>query len=238
MWRYRDIALKQNTFFMDGVAPWSLEVGDAFLGSVFPVLPDGCCDVVWRATPDGAWEPRLLPPTVRGFLVPLSAGDRFCGMRFLPGRVRELFNVSALDIPSEGIALTQPLWRNPEQALIHILTQDNREKSQVSLVQALMSGLSPAEVCQEFGVRERTLHRRVYAVAGCSPKSLQRIWRLRRAMTLSVGRSTPSWCDIALEAGYADQPHMIRDCRALMGCTPTCLFGMLTQHGMTDSFNP
>lgn len=243
MWHYQDPSFKQcfsfvSGPFVSGVAPWALDVGDTSSDAVFPVLPDGCCDVIWRATGDGAWDARLVPPTTHGFMVPLNAGDRFRGVRLLPGRVRELFDVSVLDIPPAGISLGQTRWHTPEEGRLHINAQGSQEQSEDPLVLALMLGLSPAEVCRKYGVRARTLHRRVYAISGCSPKVLQRIWRLRRAITRSVHDPAPNWCDIALQAGYADQPHMIRNCRALMGCNPVKLHGMLTESEVTVSFNP
>ena len=56
-------------------------------------------------------------------------------------------------------------------------------------------------------------------------KTLQRILRLQRF--LALGRADPSarLARLAADAGYADQAHLGRDCRALAGATPAELVG-------------
>ena len=55
------------------------------------------------------------------------------------------------------------------------------------------------------------------------PKTLDRILRLQRF--LALGRADPSagLARLAADAGYADQAHLGRDCRALADATPTQL---------------
>lgn len=68
----------------------------------------------------------------------------------------------------------------------------------------------------EIGLSERQLRRRFRASVGYGPKTLQRVLRLRRFLRSdrrSLGRA-------ALDAGYADQAHLARDCRQLTGLAP------------------
>ena len=67
---------------------------------------------------------------------------------------------------------------------------------------------------------ERTLRDRVLREIGLSPKLTLRILRLHRAL-LCAGRRELSFAAVAQMCGYADQAHFTRDCRALLGETPS-----------------
>jgi AraC-like DNA-binding protein len=90
------------------------------------------------------------------------------------------------------------------------------------------------EVTAVVGLSERQLRRRFHAAVGYGPKTLQRVYRFRRfvqrvdergAHERPVGRQREPWdlAAVALEAGYADQAHLTRECVALSGLTPVAL---------------
>ena len=80
-----------------------------------------------------------------------------------------------------------------------------------------------AELAASAGVSERTLRRSVTAVTGMSPKWMQRVERLTRVVTAADGDARPAWSDFAYRFGYSDQAHLVREARALTGCTPKSL---------------
>ena len=66
----------------------------------------------------------------------------------------------------------------------------------------------------------RTLHEIALRDVGLAPKRMLRIFRLHAA--LAAARATGgTWADIALRTGFADQAHLIREMRALLGETPS-----------------
>jgi AraC-like DNA-binding protein len=80
---------------------------------------------------------------------------------------------------------------------------------------------------------ERQLRRRFETAVGFGPKRLGRILRLQRLLGLIHARDDRvRWSELAIEASYADQPHMINECRALAGISPVALPG-----GMSVSSN-
>lgn len=85
--------------------------------------------------------------------------------------------------------------------------------------------VSVAEVACALGVGERRLERAFDDAVGLPPKRLARVLRFRAAVQALdralAGDAAPRWSALALDAGYADQPHLIRDFRALAGLTPT-----------------
>ena len=68
----------------------------------------------------------------------------------------------------------------------------------------------------ELGLSERQLRRRFHAAAGYGPKTLQRVLRFRRFLA----GPRDDLARAALEAGYADQPHLAREVARLAGTTP------------------
>ena len=70
-------------------------------------------------------------------------------------------------------------------------------------------------VAAETGLGERQLRRRCEAAFGYGPKTLARVLRLQRALALA--RAGTPFAAVAADAGYADQPHLSREVRALTG---------------------
>ena len=73
-------------------------------------------------------------------------------------------------------------------------------------------------VADQAGMSARQFRRRCREEAGLGPKHLARILRFRRACRLAD--QGESWLRVAMEAGYFDQAHLIRDFREFTGTTP------------------
>lgn len=71
----------------------------------------------------------------------------------------------------------------------------------------------------ETGVAAAPLAERFRREVGVTPKRYARIHRFRRALAL-LGEPSPRLADVALSAGYYDQPHMNADFRRMAGLTP------------------
>ena len=71
----------------------------------------------------------------------------------------------------------------------------------------------------DLGLSERQLRRRCHAAAGYGPKTLQRVLRFRRFLAVANGDLARA----ALDAGYADQAHLTRECTRLAGRPPAAL---------------
>lgn len=84
------------------------------------------------------------------------------------------------------------------------------------------------ELAASLGFSERQLHRRFLAAVGYGPKTLQRVLRLRRFLAAAGGAD--GLAGAAIDAGYADQAHLARECRSLTGLTPRDLAGPRRAH--------
>ena len=79
---------------------------------------------------------------------------------------------------------------------------------------------SVADVEHTLGMPGRTLRAWSHAHFGMGLKRLLRIRRLHAALDVWLSGAQTNWTRVAAAAGYADQPHLIRDCRALLGQAP------------------
>jgi transcriptional regulator GlxA family with amidase domain len=84
------------------------------------------------------------------------------------------------------------------------------------------SGAVPiGRIASEVGWSHRHLIARFRQQIGLSPKTAARLVRFDGVWRRLDQRRRPSWAQIAGEAGYADQAHLVRDFREFTGTTPT-----------------
>ncbi len=76
------------------------------------------------------------------------------------------------------------------------------------------------EVCTRFGIRPRTLQRLFGRYVGVSPKWVLRRYRLHEAAARLAEGTDTSWAEVAVDLGYFDQSHFIRDFTRAIGMTP------------------
>jgi AraC-like DNA-binding protein len=83
--------------------------------------------------------------------------------------------------------------------------------------------VSIARLASASGLGESAFLRRFRDHIGASPKTFASLARLQRV--LHIGPSASDLTRLALDAGYYDQSHFIRDFRAMTGQTPGSYFG-------------
>ena len=93
----------------------------------------------------------------------------------------------------------------------------------VNRIRAMPTGLAVGALARELGWSERRLQRSFAAHVGIGPRLLGRITRVQRAILRAEERPDESWARVAAHAGYADQPHLVRDFADLAGCLPSAI---------------
>ncbi len=88
-------------------------------------------------------------------------------------------------------------------------------------LKAAHGGVAIAALAAAAGVS----HRHLIAVSrrelGVTPKTYARVLRFNRAQALAaVAGGRPDWASLALDAGFCDQAHLVREYRALAGRPP------------------
>lgn len=77
-----------------------------------------------------------------------------------------------------------------------------------------------ADVCERFGITPRSLQRLFHRHVGVSPKWVLRRYRLHEAAARLAEGTSGTWTEVAVELGYFDQSHFIRDFTQAIGLTP------------------
>lgn len=74
--------------------------------------------------------------------------------------------------------------------------------------------------CRELGLSPRTMRNAFRDEVGLSPSTVLKVRRLHRVLLDRFANPAVRWATLAASHGYADQSHLIRDCRELLGETP------------------
>jgi AraC-like DNA-binding protein len=89
----------------------------------------------------------------------------------------------------------------------------------VAALRSLRAGAPVRSAVAESGFSHRHLVTLFRDAMGLAPKEYARLQRLQAALALA-GRPGLPWAEVALQAGYSDQPHFNREFRAFAGVTP------------------
>jgi hypothetical protein len=183
------------------------------------ILPDACVDIVWTGS-------RLIVagPATRATMATTSGGA--LGVRFRVGAAGAALGLPASELLDRSVAFAD-VWGTTgaeieETVATHpTLTVLAREigarlgGAPDRLVRATATGAAAPSI----GARQ--LRRRFADAVGYGPKTLQRILRFQRFLALA--ETSRDLARLALEAGYADQAHLTRECRRLSGLPPAAL---------------
>jgi transcriptional regulator GlxA family with amidase domain len=94
----------------------------------------------------------------------------------------------------------------------------------VRAMRVARGAISIRSLAAGLGLSQDRLEKRFRQVVGASPKRYCSILRLRYVL---AGSQTRSLVELALEAGYYDQSHFVREFRAVTGEPPRKFFGSI-----------
>ncbi|GAA2726633.1 helix-turn-helix domain-containing protein [Actinocorallia aurantiaca] len=198
----------------------------------YRVLPDGCLDLIWTGA-----EVTVAGPDTGPYLGS-SSGEVFTGLRLASGVGPRVLGVPARELTDRRIPLAD-LWGGAEaRRLAERLAESGapgrilEEAAAARLADAgpadpvvgeALAGLDAGDpvhvIAVRAGLSERQLHRRCLDAFGYGLKTLARIRRLGRAVSLTSA-GVPL-ADVAFQAGYADQAHLSREVKTLAGVPPS-----------------
>jgi AraC-like DNA-binding protein len=204
-----------------------------------PIVPDGCAELLFNVGDPFEQVEAAGGPTVRQPLAmvvgpstapvtvrPTGAVD-LVGVRLQPWAAACVLGLPVAELRGRVDALGDvtrlPALHELAERLAAAGAGEREARVSDALLRAARGGLTARSVQRLFATD-----------VGLTPKELLRIARVQRALALA--RSAPGlpWAAIAARAGYYDQPHLVREFRALVGCPPSAL--RPEADGLTETF--
>jgi AraC-like DNA-binding protein len=112
-----------------------------------------------------------------------------------------------------------------QQALLRLLKTPNLNppiiNAAVRLIQQQRGNISVDDLSRELGVNYKYLERQFLRIIGLTPKSYSRIARFQNVMQALRYAAFHAWPSLALDCGYYDQAHFIKEFKAFTGATPS-----------------
>jgi len=196
-------------------------------------LDDPVGDIVGHAVVGGA--------RAAAYVRDVSSPARAVGAQLLPGAAHLLFGARADELAGRHTPL-EDLWGRSTGEARERLIAAGPAGRQLDVFESLLAarlprvhGLHPAvahalerfstthevrRVVKESGYSHRRFIEIFRAAVGLGPKLYCRVLRFQGALDLVASRPEVALVDVALEAGYSDQPHFQREFRELAGVSP------------------
>ena len=232
-------------------------------------VPNGSVEV--RCVPGSS--PVVVGPLTSARTEELEPGSRVVGLRLRPGAAPALLGLPASEIVDEVLDLGALWGEGAERLMERIAGAGSDATALTALEQAFEGRLASASprdalvmeavrdlmpwrtgdvgaVATRLSISESQLRRRTQAAVGISPKVLQRMLRFQGFLALvqeAVARGESPRDEgiaaLAAEVGFADQPHLNRECLRLAGCTPADFIAQTMRvcscgHDHAASFRP
>jgi AraC-like DNA-binding protein len=218
-------------------------------------IPSGAVELVCCV---GA-VPRVVGPLTEAFVEVMAPGTTVVGLRFHPGAAPAVLALPASELVDLAVEVNE-LWGSPAVALGEVVdAAGSPEEALAGLQRHVAARLSatagPDPLISEavrrlrwmtddvgsltsaLHISERQLRRRFQAAVGLAPKPLHRMLRFQRFVSLAQhaiahgeAPTSDGLARRAAEAGYADQPHLNRECLRLTGASPGAYLGEAEDH--------
>ena len=205
------------------------------------MLPDGCADIVWI---DGEGIV-VAGPATREVLVDIPAGAAALGVRFGPGAAGAALGVAAHELRDRTVAL-EDVWGAPatragrapgrraaRRTASRCSPPPSRGASTARARPTRSSTRASALLAARHAGDARRAARSRSPIATCAAASTTPSATAPRRCSAccACAASWPSpspgasadLARVAAEAGYADQPHLTRECAELAGLPPAAL---------------
>lgn len=199
--------------------------------------------------------PLVSGPRARHCMVDTAQQEEIMGVHFLPGGACALLGIPADEIHDQDISL-EAIWGRSARGLHERLLEETTPGPRLAILEnALLERLQEnrlphpvvnaalreleridepigiGEIAARFGWSDRHFIRTFAAQVGITPKSYGRIRRFQAALVRIQAGRVPDWAALAVDCGYYDQAHLIRDFRAFSGLTPAA-YSRLTPTGL------
>jgi AraC-like DNA-binding protein len=221
---------------------WIKQVGPKSRPLLHRTIPNGSAELfcVSGSIPrligpqTGSTEELLTPGTVavglrfRAGVAPPLLGEFASRLHDREASADDLWGHLALDLAEEIAEAPSPdtALASVEAAVLkRIMTRPVKaDPLALEIVRQLLRspGDRVSALASALHISERQLRRRCERATGATPKTLQRVFRFQRLLSLAhaEGIPRPDLARLARDAGYSDQSHLSREAVRLTGRTP------------------
>lgn len=217
---------------------YSFEVAES--ANLTLAVPDGCVDIVFDCD---AARPvaRVCGTTLEARSAALNRNHRYFGVRFAPGVTPDFLDVMAeeltdrefnfFDVVPDARQACEQILRTPlfsQQISLfntHFTPRLVRKTSRATatIIHTILQQKGNIRVEQLealTGYTCRTIQRQFRQDTGMSPKAFGRIIRCQAALHSLHQQGNVSFSDLALDLGFSDQSHFLREFKKLISTTP------------------
>lgn len=172
----------------------------------------------------------------------LEGKSRVFGIKFRPGAFYPFYRKPVSDLTDRTLALEEVFGINSQPLEEEVFSKESEEEL-VRFAEKFLYERLPEEdgnvetinrIIQEIsskreivkvedivgfsGLNKRTLQRMFHQYVGVGPKWVINRYRMFEILDRMSGRK--DWADLALELGYFDQAHFIKDFKRMVGLSP------------------
>jgi AraC-like DNA-binding protein len=215
------------------------------------VIPDGAVDIIFDLAAPGASTGAFVVGAMTAPLVVKPAREcDYVAVRFHPGAAQPLFGNSMRELSDHHVELGS-IWpqqvasewmellreAGPTEARVRALRRlltrkvlsirppEPRVREAIRRLDESDGSVSVEELSRGLGLTRQHMTRLFEHHVGVGVKFFSRIIRLRLVLrelkSMSGGAYDGNWATLALDSGFFDQAHFVRDFRTLTGTTPS-----------------
>ena len=179
------------------------------------------------------------------FTTPLLGRDRVFGVKFRPAGFRPFLGSPVAPLTDRSIPVAAVFGEDGDAYVRRVLALGGDDEAAAETADAFLLARLPApdpavaevnrlvalivgkraitrvdQVVERAGTGTRTLQRLFHEYVGVSPKWVIQRYRLHEAAQRLAEERDVSLADLALDLGYADQAHFVRDFKSVVGRPP------------------
>ena len=210
------------------------------------IIPDGCMDIVFNMTEIEKGKGGLICGLMTSPEVMIVKEVReFIGIRFWPAGIIPFLGYSAADFRDQLIPMEDILGKNALD-ISEKIGNVKRIEEQIMLIEEWLKNLLPhvqeinpfiknvllaiyrdkgiisvKKLSEELNISQRHLSRKFNEWVGANAKTFSNIIRFQNTIHQLNQRNHIDYLEIALNNGYYDQAHFIKEFKYLYGKTPS-----------------
>jgi len=243
------VEIINNSHLINNIALYyKFKMDEMNLEHIF-VVPDGCIDIIFCCDKKNPTA-HICGSVIKGkkvrlktiFHLPNKTSSEFFGVRFFPGCANDFLRHPLKDFTDKEIPLTEAVENS--WSLIDCIASQNNFNIQIEFFRDFLNRLYQNDtdskiakyfiyniiknngidkiddLAKKFGYSTRYICKIFEKYIGISPKLFSRVVRFQKSIEILSKYDQSRLGDLALELGYYDQSHFIREFKEFCWLTP------------------